>query len=108
MSFDQRPYERNGYGMRNGQARDENGGPERSRRTNASVDDASIVKVIEVLAQSPRGWEDAARRAVAEASRTIDDIKSVYISDMQAIVEDREIVMYRVTAKISFALHPRR
>ena len=65
-----------------------------------------IVKVIEVLAQSPHSWEDAARRAVGEASRTVRDIRSIYIKEMQAIVEDDHIVAFRINAKVSFALHP--
>ncbi|AKF03993.1 Dodecin [Sandaracinus amylolyticus] len=67
--------------------------------------EAPIVKVIEVVAQSPHSWEDATRRAVAEASRTIDDIKSIYVKDMQAIVANGRIVEFRLVAKISFAVH---
>lgn len=64
----------------------------------------SIVKVIEVLAQSEKSWEDATKEAVRRASQTIRNIKSIYIKEMQAIVEDDEIVCYRVNAKISFCL----
>lgn len=67
--------------------------------------EAPIVKVIEVVAQSPHSWEDAARRAVAEASRTVHGIKSIYVKDMQAIVSDDRIVEFRLVAKISFAIH---
>jgi dodecin len=66
--------------------------------------DFPIVKVIEVLAQSPHSWEDAARRAVGEASKTIRDIRSVYIEDMQAVVDDDQIVAFRINAKVSFVL----
>jgi dodecin len=65
---------------------------------------AVMVKVIEVLAQSETGWEDAAKVALAEASRTLRGIQSIYIKDMQAIVEDNRIVQYRINAKISFLL----
>lgn len=68
--------------------------------------EAPMVKVIEVLAQSPHSWEDATRRAVAEASRTIHGIRSIYIKDMQAVVEDDQVVCFRINAKISFALDP--
>jgi len=63
-----------------------------------------MVKVIEVFAESPHSWEDATRRAVAEASQTIRSIRSIYIKDMQAVVEEDRVVGYRVNAKISFAL----
>lgn len=64
----------------------------------------SIVKVIEVLAESPKGWEEAAQDAVTQASKTIRNIKSVYIQDMQGTVEDGKITSFRVNAKISFVL----
>jgi flavin-binding protein dodecin len=57
-----------------------------------------------VLAESERSWEDAAQIALEEASRTVRNIKSIYVQDMQAIVRDGEIVAWRLNAKISFAL----
>ncbi len=62
----------------------------------------SLVKVIEVLAQSKESWEDAAKQALIEASKTVRNIKSIYIREFQAIVEDNKIVEYRLNAKISF------
>lgn len=62
----------------------------------------AIVKVIEVLAQSPESWEDAAQRALKEAQKTIRNVKSIYVKEFQAIVENGEIVEYRANAKISF------
>lgn len=47
----------------------------------------AVVKVIEVLSESANGWEAATQEAVAGAAKTINDIQSVYISNMQAIVE---------------------
>lgn len=105
--------ERGGYGMRGGGGRmrsmdEERGGERRFRgddETRLERGEAPIVKVIEVVAQSPHSWEDAARRAIAEASRTIDDIKSIYVKDMQAIVTNGRVVEFRLVAKISFAVH---
>lgn len=65
---------------------------------------ATMVKVIEVLAQSEKSWDDAARVALAEASKTIRGITSIYVKDMQAVVEHDRIVQFRITAKISFVL----
>jgi dodecin len=64
----------------------------------------AIVKVIEVLAESDKGWEDAVGRAVTEASKTVRNIKSVYVKEFQAMVEGDKIRQYRVNAKISFVL----
>jgi flavin-binding protein dodecin len=63
-----------------------------------------MLKVIEVLAQSDKSWEDAATNAVRQASESVRDIKSLYIKEMEATVEDGRITQYRVNAKISFVL----
>jgi len=63
-----------------------------------------IVKVIEVLAQSPKSWEDAAQQALDEAKKSVRNIKSIYIKEFQADVENDKIKSYRVNAKISFVL----
>jgi flavin-binding protein dodecin len=64
----------------------------------------AVVKVIEVLAQSEESWEDAVQKALDEASKTVRNIKSIYIKDLQAIVENNEITAYRVNTKISFVV----
>ncbi|MCF6460894.1 dodecin family protein [Clostridium sp. Cult3] len=62
----------------------------------------AVVKVIELLSESANGWEAAAQEAVSEASKTIENIQSVYVSNMQAIVEKGKIINYRLNVKISF------
>ena len=63
---------------------------------------AKIVKVIELLAQSDKSWEDAAQAAVTQASKTIRHIRSIYIKEHEAVVENGRITQYRINAKISF------
>ena len=62
----------------------------------------AILKVIEVLANSNKGWEDAAKNAVAQASKSVKNIRSVYINEQSATVDDGTIVDYRVNVKITF------
>lgn len=64
----------------------------------------SMLKVIEVLAESNQGWEDAAKQAVANAAKTVRNIKSIYIENFEATVNGEQITNYRVNAKISFLL----
>jgi flavin-binding protein dodecin len=64
----------------------------------------ALVKVLEVLAESEKGWDDAARKAVAEAAESVRGIQSVYVSEFQATVENNQIRNFRVNAKISFLL----
>ena len=62
----------------------------------------AVVKVIEILAESTKSWEDATKMAVAEAAKTVRNIQAVYIKSFQAVVEGNEVVRYRVDTKISF------
>ena len=64
----------------------------------------TMLKVLEVLAQSDKSWEDAAQSAVDEAAKTVRGIKSIYIKELEASVEDGKISQYRINAKISFML----
>jgi len=66
----------------------------------------TLLKVIEVLAESDQSWEDAARRAVRIASQSVRNIRSIHIENFEAKVSNDEILAYRINAKISFALEP--
>lgn len=68
----------------------------------------AVAKVIEVIAESDTGWEDAARKAVTEASETVQNIKSIWVEGMQAIVEGDAIVKYRLNAKVTFVVRDAR
>ncbi|XSG82369.1 MAG: dodecin family protein [Methyloligella sp. ZOD6] len=63
-----------------------------------------MLKVIEVLAESNKSWEDAAQNAVAQAAESVRNIKSIYIENHEATVEGGKIQKYRINAKISFVL----
>ena len=62
----------------------------------------AIHKVIEVLSQSEKSWEDATHRAVADAGKTVENIKSIWVKNFEAVVKDNKIVEYRVNANITF------
>lgn len=62
----------------------------------------AIAKVIEVIAESDKGWADAARNAVVEASKSVHNIKHVYVENMNALVENNEITKFRLNAKVTF------
>ncbi|HXI46447.1 MAG TPA: dodecin family protein [Candidatus Acidoferrales bacterium] len=61
-----------------------------------------VIIVREMVGTSPQSWSDAARRAVATASRTVRNIKTVEVLKSTAVVENGEIVEYRVDLKIGF------
>ena len=64
----------------------------------------AIVKVIEVIAQSDTSFDDAVKVACAEVTKTVRGVQSIYIQDMQAIVENDKVVRYRVNTKVSFVV----
>jgi dodecin len=65
---------------------------------------SNILKVIEVLAESDKSWEDAAKKAVKHAHKTVRNVKSIYIESFKATVKDDTITSYQINAKISFLL----
>ena len=64
----------------------------------------AIVKVIEIMATSEKSFEDATNNALKEASKTVKNIKSIYVKDMNGKVENNAIVSYGVTTKMSFVV----
>lgn len=64
----------------------------------------SMLKVIEVLAESDKSWEDAAQSAINTAQESVRNVRSIYIKNFEASVENGKISKYRINAKISFVL----
>jgi len=62
----------------------------------------AVLKVIEVLANSSESWEDATRNAVKEASKSVKDIRSVYVREQSCVVDNGNITQFRVNVKITF------
>ncbi|WP_375323565.1 dodecin family protein [Flagellimonas sp. GZD32] len=62
----------------------------------------AVLKVIELLANSDKSWEDAAKNALDQASKSVKNIRSIYINEQSATVKDGKIDNYRVNVKITF------
>ncbi len=62
----------------------------------------AIVKVIEIIASSEKSIDDAIHQAVAEVSKTIRNIDSVYVKDIKAHVKDGKVSTFGVICNISF------
>jgi flavin-binding protein dodecin len=63
-----------------------------------------IVKVIEVIASSEKGVDEAIRIAVAEASKTVRNIDSVFVKNIKVHVKDGKVSTFGVICKIAFRL----
>ena len=62
----------------------------------------AVMKVIEVMANSDKSWEDATRKAVKQASKSVKNIKSVFVQSQSAVVKDDDVTEFRVNLKLTF------
>jgi dodecin len=67
----------------------------------------TVVKVIELIGVSEKGWEDAVREGVRKASETIDNITGVEVLSVTARVKNGELTVYKANLKIAFGLTDR-
>lgn len=64
----------------------------------------TVAKVIEITSESEVSFEDAMRLGIRKAAESVHDIRGVWVKEQQAIVEDGEIVVFRVGLKLTFVL----
>lgn len=62
----------------------------------------TVLKVIEILANSDQSWEDATKKGLRKASESVKNIRTAWVKDQSVTVKDGNIVNYRVTLKITF------
>jgi len=66
----------------------------------------SIAKVTEIIASSPKSFDDAIRLGVARAHKTLTNLKSAWVENQQVqIDDDGNILEFRVQLKITFVLN---
>ncbi|MCE5285788.1 MAG: dodecin family protein [Pelosinus sp.] len=64
-----------------------------------------VVKVIELVGSSNYNWTDAVNNAVQEASKTIDDITGVEVSNFTANIQEGNVTEYKANVQIAFYVH---
>ncbi|NNF34636.1 MAG: dodecin domain-containing protein [Saprospiraceae bacterium] len=62
----------------------------------------SVLKVIEILSNSDKSWEDATAKGVEKASKSVKSIRSAFVQSQSVTVEDGEVAEYRVNLKVTF------
>jgi flavin-binding protein dodecin len=62
----------------------------------------SVMKVIEVMADSTKSWEDAATNAVNHAAKSIKHIRSAFVQSQSMVVNNGKVERFRVNVKITF------
>ena len=61
-----------------------------------------VLKVIEVLSESGKSYEDAIRTAVEESSKSLRNIRSAYVNEQSVTVKDGKVDKFRVNVKLTF------
>ena len=64
----------------------------------------SVAKVTEIIASSPKSFEDAVATGIARADKTLKNIRGAWIAEQKVEVEKGKVVAYRVTMRVTFVL----
>jgi hypothetical protein len=64
----------------------------------------SVAKVSEIIASSPKSFEDAVASGIARANKTLKNIRGAWIAEQKVDVEKGRVVAYRVTMRVTFVL----
>jgi dodecin len=64
----------------------------------------SVAKFVELSGQSPDSYEAAIREVVERASSTLRNIRSIWVKEFEAEVENNQVSQFRVLVKVSFVL----
>lgn len=64
----------------------------------------SVAKVTEIIASSPKSFEDAINLGIKRANKTLDNVKGAWVKTQKVVVENGKVTEYRVTLRITFLL----
>ena len=64
----------------------------------------SVAKVTEIIAESPKSFEDTIQAGITRANKTLKNLKSAWVKDQKVVIENGKIVEYRVGLKVAFVL----
>ena len=64
----------------------------------------SVARVTEIIAASPKSFDDALQVGVARANKTLQNVKSAWIEDQKVVIDNGKIIEYRVFQKVTFVL----
>jgi len=64
----------------------------------------SVAKVTEISASSKESFDDAIKKGIKRADKTLDRIQGAWVNEMKLKVDDGEITEYRVNMKVTFVL----
>ena len=62
----------------------------------------TVYKIVEIVGTSPKSWEDAARSALATASKSLEDLRVAEVVRQDVTVENGKVTSFRVRLNLSF------
>lgn len=62
----------------------------------------AVMKVVEILANSPKSWEDATKVAIARASKSVKNIRAAHVQSQSVVVNKSKVKEFRVNLKVTF------
>ncbi len=63
---------------------------------------SGVYRVTEIIGTSPTSWEDAAKRAVETAGKTLRDLRVAEVRKLDMTVENGKVASYRARVSLSF------
>ncbi|HJZ74103.1 MAG TPA: dodecin family protein [Vicinamibacterales bacterium] len=64
----------------------------------------SVARVVEISSTSPKSFEDAIIQGIDRANKTLRNVKSAWVKEQEAEVNDGKVVAYKVNLKVTFVL----
>jgi flavin-binding protein dodecin len=64
----------------------------------------SVARVTEIIASSPKSFEDAVAIGVDRATKTLKNVKGAWVKSQQVVIENDQITDYRVNLQVTFIL----
>jgi len=62
----------------------------------------SVIKIITLVGESPKGWDDAMKNVIAEAQKSLRGITRIGVKDFDVRMKDDKVEVFRVRADVSF------
>ncbi len=64
----------------------------------------AVARVTEIIASSPKSFEDAVKKGVERANKTLENVKGAWVKDQSVVIEGGKVTEYRVDLKVTFVL----
>jgi flavin-binding protein dodecin len=64
----------------------------------------SVAKVTEIIASSTDSFDDAVRKGIKRASKTLKGITGAWVADQKVVVSDGKVTEFRVVMRVTFVL----